>query len=180
MTLRSSTSSLNSLGWFGSALLSSLEAKSMRPVGTQSRFTTPLTSLLNELFPPAKLAITVSGLGIAHSFSIREAKQPYLDWGVVTIKPSNDYPHHPYGGIQYVEHTVGDGSKMFKAVCKLGLEGIVSKKLMRPIARGRREPGSRSKIRKHRPQLALSTAPFDTLRGVRPLILVGLNLINVT
>src|SRR5262245_66138327 len=32
-------------------------------------------------------------------------------------------------GIQYVEHTVGDGAKMFEAVCKLGLEGIVSKKL---------------------------------------------------
>src|SRR5262245_51034515 len=79
--LRSSTSSLNSLGWFGSALLSSLEAKSMRPVGTQSRFTTPLTSLLNELFPPAKLAITVSGLGIAHSFSIREAKHRILTGG---------------------------------------------------------------------------------------------------
>jgi bifunctional non-homologous end joining protein LigD len=32
-------------------------------------------------------------------------------------------------GIQYVEHTEGDGRKMFQAVCKLGLEGIVSKKL---------------------------------------------------
>src|SRR5262245_59434381 len=31
-------------------------------------------------------------------------------------------------GIQYVEHTEGDGDKMFKAVCKLGLEGIVSKR----------------------------------------------------
>jgi ATP-dependent DNA ligase len=33
------------------------------------------------------------------------------------------------GGIQYVEHTEGDGEKMFAAICKLGLEGIVSKKL---------------------------------------------------
>jgi len=33
------------------------------------------------------------------------------------------------GGIQYVEHTEGDGEEMFKAICKLGLEGIVSKKL---------------------------------------------------
>jgi bifunctional non-homologous end joining protein LigD len=32
------------------------------------------------------------------------------------------------GGIQYVEHTEGDGDKMFDAVCKLGLEGIVSKR----------------------------------------------------
>src|SRR5262245_39527700 len=32
-------------------------------------------------------------------------------------------------GIQYVEHTEGDGVAMFAAVCKLGLEGIVSKRL---------------------------------------------------
>ena len=32
-------------------------------------------------------------------------------------------------GIQYVEGTDGDGQKMFVAVCKLGLEGIVSKRL---------------------------------------------------
>lgn len=32
------------------------------------------------------------------------------------------------GGIQYVEHTEGDRDKMFDAVCKLGLEGIVSKR----------------------------------------------------
>jgi len=31
-------------------------------------------------------------------------------------------------GVQYVEHTGGDGDKMFDAVCKLGLEGIVSKR----------------------------------------------------
>jgi len=30
-------------------------------------------------------------------------------------------------GIQYVEHTEGDGAEMFKAVCKLGLEEMVSK-----------------------------------------------------
>jgi bifunctional non-homologous end joining protein LigD len=39
-------------------------------------------------------------------------------------------------GIQYVEHTEGDGGEMFKAVCKLGLEGIVSKKLDAPYKSG--------------------------------------------
>jgi bifunctional non-homologous end joining protein LigD len=39
-------------------------------------------------------------------------------------------------GIQYVEHTEGDGGEMFKAVCKLGLEGIVSKKLNAPYKSG--------------------------------------------
>jgi bifunctional non-homologous end joining protein LigD len=31
-------------------------------------------------------------------------------------------------GVQYVEHTAGDGEKMFEAVCDLGLEGIVSRR----------------------------------------------------
>jgi ATP-dependent DNA ligase len=32
-------------------------------------------------------------------------------------------------GIQYVEHAEGHGDRLFEAVCELGLEGIVSKKL---------------------------------------------------
>jgi hypothetical protein len=43
-----------------------VDAPSWDPI----RFTTPLTSLLNGLFPPAKLVINVSALAIAHSFSI--------------------------------------------------------------------------------------------------------------
>jgi ATP-dependent DNA ligase len=34
-------------------------------------------------------------------------------------------------GIQYVEYTEGDGGKMFKAVCQLGLEGIVAASVLR-------------------------------------------------
>jgi ATP-dependent DNA ligase len=44
-------------------------------------------------------------------------------------------------GIQYVEHTEGDGREMFQAVCKLGLEGIVSKKLDAPYRSGPRKLG---------------------------------------
>jgi bifunctional non-homologous end joining protein LigD len=32
-------------------------------------------------------------------------------------------------GIQYVEHAEGHGDKLFAAVCNLGLEGTVSKRL---------------------------------------------------
>jgi bifunctional non-homologous end joining protein LigD len=39
-------------------------------------------------------------------------------------------------GIQYVEHAEGHGDKMFDAVCQLGLEGIVSKKLDAPYKSG--------------------------------------------
>ena len=38
--------------------------------------------------------------------------------------------------IQYVEHAEGHGDKMFAAVCDLGLEGIVSKRLDAPYRSG--------------------------------------------
>jgi bifunctional non-homologous end joining protein LigD len=45
-------------------------------------------------------------------------------------------------GIQYVEHAEGHGDRLFEAVCKLGLEGIVSKKLDAPYRdRGHRKCG---------------------------------------
>jgi ATP-dependent DNA ligase len=43
---------------------------------------------------------------------------------------------HEPDGIQYVEHIEGNGDAMFEAVCKLGLEGIVSKKLYAPYRSG--------------------------------------------
>lgn len=39
-------------------------------------------------------------------------------------------------GIQYVEHAECHGVRLFEAVCKLGLEGIVSKKLDTPYRSG--------------------------------------------
>jgi len=39
-------------------------------------------------------------------------------------------------GIQYVEHAEGHGDRLFETVCKLGLEGIVSKKLDAPYRSG--------------------------------------------
>jgi bifunctional non-homologous end joining protein LigD len=58
------------------------------------------------------------------------------------------------GGIQYVEHTEGHGEKLFEAVCDLGLEGIVSKRLTSIYRSGPSRPGSKSKIRRHPLQLA--------------------------
>jgi bifunctional non-homologous end joining protein LigD len=40
------------------------------------------------------------------------------------------------GGIQYVENVEGDGDKMFEAACRLGLEGIVSKRMASPYRSG--------------------------------------------
>ncbi len=39
-------------------------------------------------------------------------------------------------GIQYVEHAEGDGDEMYEAARKLGLEGIVSKRLTAPYKSG--------------------------------------------
>ena len=39
-------------------------------------------------------------------------------------------------GIQHVEHAEDHGDGLFKAVCELGLEGIVSKRLDAPIPLG--------------------------------------------
>jgi bifunctional non-homologous end joining protein LigD len=39
-------------------------------------------------------------------------------------------------GIQFVEHLKGDCNNVFEAACKLGLEGIVSKRLTAPSKSG--------------------------------------------
>jgi bifunctional non-homologous end joining protein LigD len=39
-------------------------------------------------------------------------------------------------GIQYVEHAQDHGERLFEAVCELGLEGIVSKRLDAPYRSG--------------------------------------------
>jgi bifunctional non-homologous end joining protein LigD len=61
------------------------------------------------------------------------------------------------GGIQYVEHTEGHGAEMFDAVCKLGLEGIVSKKLNAPYRSG----PSKSWIKIKNPKAPASTRVLD-------------------
>lgn len=48
------------------------------------------------------------------------------------------------------EPTDEDGATVFRHACKLGLEGIVSKRLRRPTGPGPRGTGSRSKIRSAR------------------------------
>jgi len=60
-------------------------------------------------------------------------------------------------GIQYVEHTEGDGGEMFGAVCKLGLEGIVSKRLDAPYRSG----PSRTWIKVKNPKAPAGTRAID-------------------
>ena len=61
------------------------------------------------------------------------------------------------GGIQYVEHAEGHGDRMFAAVCDLGLEGIVSKKLTAPYRSG----PSKSWIKVKNPKAPAATQAMD-------------------
>jgi bifunctional non-homologous end joining protein LigD len=61
------------------------------------------------------------------------------------------------GGIQYVEHVGGDGAKMFAAACKLGLEGIVSKKIAAPYRSG----PSKTWIKVKNPKAPAATRVLD-------------------
>jgi bifunctional non-homologous end joining protein LigD len=60
-------------------------------------------------------------------------------------------------GIQYVEHAEGYGDKLFAAVCNLGLEGIVSKKLNAPYRSG----PSRTWIKVKNPNAPAATRAVD-------------------
>src|SRR6476661_6059696 len=60
-------------------------------------------------------------------------------------------------GIQYVEHAEGHGHKLFAAVCNLGLEGIVSKKLNAPYRSG----PSRTWIKVKNPKSPAATRSID-------------------
>jgi bifunctional non-homologous end joining protein LigD len=60
-------------------------------------------------------------------------------------------------GIQYVEHAEGHGDKLFAAVCNLGLEGIVSKRLTSKYISG----PSKSWIKVKNPKAPAATRTRD-------------------
>ena len=60
-------------------------------------------------------------------------------------------------GIQYVEHAEGHGGKLFEAACKLGLEGIVSKKRDAPYRSGK----SKAWIKVKNPNAPAATRAAD-------------------
>jgi bifunctional non-homologous end joining protein LigD len=64
------------------------------------------------------------------------------------------------GGIEYVEHSEGDGAEMFAAVCDLGLEGIVSKKINSPYRSGPSKSWIKVKTRKQQRPRALFDGKF--------------------
>ena len=53
------------------------------------------------------------------------------------------YVRRAWRGIEYVEHLEGDGAVIFEHACKLGLEGIVCKRIDLPYRPAPRKAGSR-------------------------------------
>ena len=54
-----------------------------------------------------------------------------------------------WGGIEYVEHLEGDGAVIFEHACKLGLEGIVCKRIDLPYRPGPSKSWINVKNKKH-------------------------------
>jgi bifunctional non-homologous end joining protein LigD len=52
-------------------------------------------------------------------------------------------------GLQFVEHLEGDGAEIFEAACRLGLEGIVSKRADSAYKAGRSKMWLKIKNRNH-------------------------------
>jgi bifunctional non-homologous end joining protein LigD len=71
-------------------------------------------------------------------------------------------------GIQYVEHAEGHGDRMFEAVCKLGLEGIVSKKLDAPYKPGPSKVWLKIKNPKSPAATRATDEPFEMSNDVGP------------
>jgi bifunctional non-homologous end joining protein LigD len=61
------------------------------------------------------------------------------------------------GGIQYAAHIEGDGEEMFAAICKHGLEGIVSKKMNAPYRSGK----TKTWIKVKNPKAPAATRAID-------------------
>jgi hypothetical protein len=76
----------------------------------------------------AAIALLDRGFGRPHQTS--EVRTSYARKPLVERKTALKWVlRKAREGIQYVEHAEGHGDKLFAAVCNLGLEGIVSKRL---------------------------------------------------
>jgi bifunctional non-homologous end joining protein LigD len=63
-----------------------------------------------------------------------------------------------YGGLEYVEHLEGDGAVIFEHACKLGLEGIVCKRIDLPYRAGPSKSWIKVKNKSHPAMLRVKEA----------------------
>jgi bifunctional non-homologous end joining protein LigD len=69
-------------------------------------------------------------------------------------------------GIRYVEHLDGDGPMVFEHACKLGLEGIVSKRIDLPYEAGPSKSWQKTKNKEH-PAMQRVREAFERQRASR-------------
>ena len=69
-------------------------------------------------------------------------------------------------GIRYVEHLAGDGPMIFEHACKLGLEGIVSKRVDLPYEPGTSKSWQKVKNKNH-PAMQRVREAFERERSRR-------------
>ena len=81
---------------------------------------------------------------------VRYAPNADIELGSLVLRKARE-------GIQYVEHAKGHGDKLFAAVCNLGLEGIVSKRLTSAYKSGR----SKTWIKVKKPRSPAATRAID-------------------
>ena len=67
-----------------------------------------------------------------------------------TLRPRAWPPWAKRRAIQFNEHLTGDGPTVFKHVCRMGLEGIVSKRMDAPYRSGPSRRGSSRRTRRAR------------------------------
>jgi bifunctional non-homologous end joining protein LigD len=75
------------------------------------------------------------------------------------------------GAIRYSDHIAGEGAKVFKAACKQGLEGVVSKRANAPYIGARTESWLKIKCLKRQEFIIAGWTESDKARGFRSLIL---------
>lgn len=92
-------------------------------------------ALQKELKRGAKARITLIALDLLHLDGQDLRKQP-LTARKAQLKAQLGQ-RSKQSLLQFSEHLEGDGTEIFKSACKLGLEGIVSKRLDKPYQSGR-------------------------------------------
>jgi bifunctional non-homologous end joining protein LigD len=76
-------------------------------------------------------------------------------------------------GVRFSDHLEGEGSKIFRHACKLGLEGIVSKRLDLPYISGRGEHWIKTKCVEGQEFVILGYVPSTALHGAVGSLVLG-------
>ena len=73
--------------------------------------------------------------------------------------------------LQFAEHVLGSGEQLFEAMCREGLEGVVSKRADAPYAAGRTRAWLKAKCTLRQEFVILGWVPSDKRRGLKSLLL---------